>query len=459
MAKHRANGDGTIWEDTALKRFQGKLLLPNGKRKSVYGKTKREVQQKLAHLRREVEAGLHGTTSGEQSFLAFAQGWYDLHRTLEPNTLRNYRVILRNHFDDIGQVPLSKLKPELIQQHYARKLATRAPYTVHQIHEFFHVVLENAVKLEILPRNPTDHVDAPPAKPKEFQPLSDAQVQTLIASLDDHPLGALYVLAVSTGMRAAELLGLCWKDIDWDRHLVRVEQTLQRVDGEFQLRRTKSRAGRRKLPLAAYAQTKLREHLALQEEYRSLMGDDWGNPWDLVFTTEAGYPIDAWKARYEFRKVLAASHLPVKTRVHDLRHTFATLLIERGVHIMVVSQLLGHTSVEITLRVYGHVTPRMQGTAVSEINALLPAPGVAEAIAGELEAAQRTDSSVWKTLHTAVDQAILLLRTERAVAADEWAEFEAAQVALGELTDLIQSDWEDIDTTIEDIDDEESEEE
>jgi len=370
----RAKGEGNIYHDTTRNRWQGKLTMPDGRRKSVYGPTQREVQSKLRALRREVEAGLHGSTSGEQTFHEFATGWLAHHRSrLEPQSVITYAVILRHHFGALARVPLVKLTPVAIQRQYTALLADHESTTVHGVHMFFHAVLENAVRLGILPRNPTDGVDVPPVKTKEFRPLSESEALQLVDALAGDPQEAVFVLALATGMREAELLGLRWDDIDGERRQVRVDETLHRLDGMYSLRRTKNLHSRRTIPLPDYALSILTAHRQRQAEARALMGSAWLDTWELVFTTAAGAPTSADGLLRAFRKILRSAGLPVSTRVHDLRHTFATLLIERGVHIKVVSELLGHSSVEITLRVYGHVTPRMRDNAVVEMNALLPA--------------------------------------------------------------------------------------
>lgn len=453
MAKKLPN----IYHDEKRDRWQGKLTLPSGKRQSVYGKTQREVQTKLAQLRREVEAGMHGTTDGEQTFLAFAQSWYNLHRTLGPKTLSNYRSMLRHHFDGIGHLPLTKLTPVAIQQHYAKKLAIRSSTTVHHLHGFFHVVLENAVKLGILPRNPADHVDAPPLDVEEFQALSEEQVQTLIAALRDDPYEAAYVVALSTGLREAELLGLTWEDIDWNRRLIRMGQTLKLIDGVYSLHKTKNPHSRRTIPLPDYAASVLMRWRARQAEERDLMGTAWGEDFGLVFTTPAGRPVHRDSLLRHFRAVLHRVGLPEGTRIHDLRHTFATLLLERGVHVKVVSELLGHSNIEITLRVYGHVTPRMQGTAVTEINALLPAPGVAEAVAGEIEAEQQSHSDIWARLQAAIADAMHYVRSCEGLTFDEERVFGEVNAAWDELFYLVTLPEDDVTDDDEDIGTEEPE--
>lgn len=182
---------------------------------------------------------------------------------------------------------------------------------------------------------------------------------------------ALYFLAVATGIREAELLGLRWQDVQLRLLTVRVAQTLHRLRGQFVMEEPKSPMSRRTLPLPTAAAEILVAWRAVQQGDRGLMGDAWGEQWGLVFTTPSGNPIHYSQALAHFRVLLERARLPLKTRLHDLRHTFAMLLLERGVHIKAVSELLGHSSVNITLAIYGHVTLKMQATAVVELADLL----------------------------------------------------------------------------------------
>lgn len=370
--KKRGNGEGTIYKDPDGG-WHGQLRLPNGKRRNAYGKTRKQVQDKLAQLRREVDAGLHGTLDGEQTLAQFVAEWLISHkRPLSSKTFRNYSSIARLHLDGVGDLPLAKLTARILQRHYAQKLQTLSATSVQHIHAFLHVVLENAVRLDILPKNPADYVDAPGLHPEEIQPLSEQQARELVGIVQGDRYEALWMLALSTGMREAELLGLRWEDVDFARHLVRVRMTLHRDEHQYQLQKTKSRTSRRTLPIPEYTLALLQKWQAQQAQERELMGGAWGESWGLVITTAAGQPLHFTVALRHFHRLLKGSGMRANTRIHDLRHTFATLLLERGVNIKVVSELLGHSSINITLSIYGHVTPRMQDTAMAEMNALLP---------------------------------------------------------------------------------------
>lgn len=371
MTKKRSSGEGTIYKQPDGL-WHGQIKLPNGKRKGVYGKKQKEVQEKLAVLRREIDAGLHGISTAEQTLKQFAEDWVERHSTdRRTKTISGYKGYLLNHLDVIGDILLSKLRPLDVQNHYTRKLETLSSTTVNHIHSFIRVVLESAVRLGIIPRNPAAYTDVPGIKTREMVPLSETQMKLFLASIAHERDKTFWVMALSTGMREAELLGLRWSDVDWERSQVRVRATLHRLEGEYVLEETKNVSSQRVLPLPIAAVQVLKEQQAKQEENKALLGNAWQDKWGLIFTTDAGMPIHATPLLRRFRRILSRLDLLESIRIHDLRHTFATLLIERGVHIKLVSELLGHSSINITLATYGHVTPRMKDAAILQLNELI----------------------------------------------------------------------------------------
>lgn len=375
MPSKRGHGEGTIYKDKKTDRWHGQVSLPNGKRKNVYGVTQREVRDKVAQIRREIDAGMHGTTLGEQTLREFAQDWLNQHQhRLRSKTASGYGSIITRHMDTIGDIIINRLKPSDFQAHYGRKLKELRPTTVHHIHAFLHVVLDNAVRLGIIPRNYTDFVDPPGLKSPEIQPLNEAQARQMLAAVQGHAYEAIYVMALSTGMREGELLGLRWDDVDFARNRVRVAMTLRIIKSAFLIEPPKSPSSRRTLPMPPYAVDALKRRKVQQDEDMTLMGDAWLDKHNLVFTTDAGAPVRYDTLIRRFRTLIIAAGLPATTRIHDLRHTFATLLLERGVPIRVVSELLGHSSIGITLQTYGHVTPRMREGAIQEITDIVRLP-------------------------------------------------------------------------------------
>jgi integrase len=200
----------------------------------------------------------------------------------------------------------------------------------------------------------------PNASVKEIRPLSAPEARKLLEAARGDRLEALYVLALHTGMRRGELLGLKWEEVDLHNQTVRVRRTLTRTENGRRLAigEPKTKKSRRTVRLTQRAVEALRRHLERQLEDIEVLGDLYGDQ-GLVFATEAGTPINPSNLRQRsFAPLLKKAGLP-HIRFHDLRHTCATLLLSKGVHIKFVQELLGHASVAITLDTYSHVMPGM----------------------------------------------------------------------------------------------------
>jgi integrase len=182
-------------------------------------------------------------------------------------------------------------------------------------------------------------------------------------------LEALAVMALATGMREGELLALRWPDLDLDRATLLVQANLIWTPGGFEFEEAKTAHSRRRIALPRTAVDALRMHRARQAEERLRLGAAWTDL-DLVFVNTLGGPYDASNLRNWFYRVLKRAGLP-RVRFHDLRHTAATLLLARGVNVKVVSEMLGHANVGITLSIYGHVLPHMQQQATDTMDAVL----------------------------------------------------------------------------------------
>jgi integrase len=201
--------------------------------------------------------------------------------------------------------------------------------------------------------------------------LSRAQAQRLLEASAGTRQEALYTLALATGMRQGELLGLRWRDVDLDAGVLRVRASLRRSrkTGDWHFAEPKTRRSRRQLALGPETIEVLRRQRARQAQSRLLVGAAWRDL-DLVFATEAGGPLLARNVYRSFMQLLARAELP-RVRFHDLRHTAATLLLSARVNPKVVSELLGHASVAITLDIYSHVLPDMQQDAAATMDRLL----------------------------------------------------------------------------------------
>jgi integrase len=207
--------------------------------------------------------------------------------------------------------------------------------------------------------------------------LDQEHVTKLLDATKDHPSAALYVLAVTTGMRQGELLGLRWADVDLDGARLSIRRSLQRQRATGDRKTVlafvepKTSRSRRPIVLSQRAVGALRDHLKRQIQLRLAAGSAWHDR-DLVFAGETGGPVDPSHQTAVFKEALSKARLP-PIRFHDLRHTAATLLLTKGVHPKVVSEMLGHATITLTLDTYSHLVPAMHAHAASVMDDLLSA--------------------------------------------------------------------------------------
>ena len=257
-----------------------------------------------------------------------------------------------------------------MQQLYASRLdAGASPTTVAHLHAVLHRAFGQAAKWNLVPRNVAAVVDRPRVARREMATLNGAQVRQLLTTAKDNDLEALYTLAVTTGMRQGELLAPWWRDVDLAAARLHVVATLQRTREGSRFTEPKTSHSRRRISLAPKVVTVLRSHRTRQNENR-LAAKQWEDN-DLLFANDVGRPILPGNLlRRSFWPLLERAGLP-RIRFHDLRHTAATLLLAAGTHPKVAQEMLGHSTVSMTLDLYSHAAPDMQETAVRAMEAVL----------------------------------------------------------------------------------------
>lgn len=370
----RGHNEGTI-KKRSDGRWEAQVMLPDGRRKSFYGKTRQEVNSKRIAALRDLEQGLP-IADERQTVETFLSAWLETMRPprLVEETWKRYRECVTLHIvPAVGRLRLAHLSAQRVQQLYAECLAKGLSSTsVRQIHAVLHRALESAVRLGIVPRNVSDLVDAPKRRPVEIHPLTREQARAYLAAAAaaDDRLEALFTLALATGMRQGELLGLRWRDVDLDRGTLQVVATLKRRQGSYVWAPPKSARSRRQIALAPHVADLLRRHRTRQLRERLAVGADAWAENDLVFADEAGGPLSHDAVRRRHWHWCRAADVP-RIRFHDLRHTCATLLLGSRVNPKVVSEMLGHATVSITLDIYSHVLPDMQQDAAAAIAAAL----------------------------------------------------------------------------------------
>jgi integrase len=237
-------------------------------------------------------------------------------------------------------------------------------------HRVLHRALGQAVQWNMIPRNPCDGATAPRATRTEMKVLTPEQVRAILAATTEHPAHALYALAITTGMRAGELLGLQWGDIDLHAGRLTVQRALQQQnEAGLVFVMPKTARSRRMILLSQRAIDALRIHRDGQSFRRKQAGTTWRDL-DLVFAGPTGGPVDPSWSRQTFYAALDAAGIP-RVRFHDLRHTAATLALMQGVHPKVVSDMLGHGTIGLTLDIYSHLLPAMHQRAAAAMDAIL----------------------------------------------------------------------------------------
>jgi len=368
----RANGEGSIYKRDDG-RWAASLSIGRGKRQHFLSKDRDEVARKLTAAKKLLDDGLPIIVE-RQNIGHFMKSWLEATKpSIRERTWVRYEQYVRLHVEPtLGKLSLTKLTPQHLQRLYAERLdAGLSPTTVHHLHATVHKALEQAVRWGLLGRNVADLVDPPRIARFEIQTLSPGDARALLEAAACDRLETLYVLALTTGMREGEVLGLRWRDVHFDANALEIRGSLQRVPTGMIIAEPKTSKSRRRVGLTDTAITALRQHRARQAAERLRLGPAWENALDLVFTDETGGPIDATKfLRNSFAPLLKRAGLP-PMRFHDLRHTAATLLLGRGIHPKIVSEMLGHSQIAITLDLYSHVTPTMQLEATAAMESIL----------------------------------------------------------------------------------------
>lgn len=385
MAKRRGNNEGSIckrkdgsWQGSVPVGYDPETGKP--KRKYFYAVTRREVADKIAKALVEAKNGGFVEPT-KTSFGEWLDRWLTSYKKgeLKASTYESYEVLINTHVKPaLGNIPMAKLQANTLQMFYNEKLANGrldgtgglSTRMVRYFHAVIRQALQQAVKEGLLIRNVADATSPPVIKNKLMQPLSEIELLNFLEVAKDERLFAAYLLAATTGLRRGELLGLCWDCVDLERGVISVQRQLLGLKGGLVLDdTTKTKSGRRSVTLTDDAIRELKNYRKRQLQERLIIGEAYQDK-DLVFCKEDGAPLDLREFTKRFQRYLMNAGLP-KVRLHDLRHTHATLLLARGIPAKLVQERLGHSSITMTLDLYSHVTPEMQRLAAESMNGLL----------------------------------------------------------------------------------------
>lgn len=370
MAK-RSNGEGTIY-----KRKDGiwcaSRYVPCGngkfKRKYVYGKTQKSVKEKLKELENYEEPKAQTTT-----LVGRMLEWMEQYKknVLKITTYENYLGYIRTHVQgsDIADIPLEKLSTSALQKFYNMKLEGTAQRkqlsrrTVEYLHTIIGSALEQAYKNEMIAKNVNEFTVLPKKEEKEIEPLTIEDLEKVLRVAKETDLYSLILLEVFNGMRKGEILGLQWENVDLEKKVLWVRKNLCRVENNDEedgrktkliLLEPKTKKSIREIPLSEEVVKVLKMHKRKQNEQKMLYRDIYQDN-GVVFAKADGSFEDPREVLRRFHKILKKAGVR-KCRFHDLRHTFASILINEGESMKVIQELLGHSTITTTMDIYSHVT-------------------------------------------------------------------------------------------------------
>lgn len=331
--------------------------------------------------RREIElrdsVGL-GFNKEKIKFEKYINDWI---KTIEPqlanSTWKRYKIAIdKILIPKLGNKYLDKIKASDINNLYLYCINElgNSTTTVRQYHWILSKAFKNALKWKYISYNVMDSIDPPKKAKKELTVYTNTQLFTLLDSLQKFTCFIPVMLASTTGLRLGEICGLRWKDVDLEQKVVSVTRQLQDVNGELELLQLKTTNSNRKVPLLEYTISKLKE-LKIIQDFNKTQNNNY-NKNDFLVCKEDGSPYSPDYISKNYRRVMKEYKICEKLelpyiRFHDLRHTYATMLLSANVNPKVVAELVGHSSVSMTLNVYSHVLPSLKENAISKLENLI----------------------------------------------------------------------------------------
>ena len=340
-------------------------------------RTRKEAERALTDILTRLERGSYVNPS-RQSLAAFLEEWLPASQIeLRESTYESYARNVRVHIvPRLGGVELQRLNAMSLNAFYADLLRCGradgtgglASRTVRYIHTILHSALADAVRWNLLSRNPADQATPPSARAAqspEMRAWTAEQLRAFLTHVGEHRMYAAFLLAGTTGMRRGEVAGLKWADIDFERSRLAVRRALVTIGYEVAWSEPKTDRGRRSVALDHHTVAALRAHRARQAQERLALGPAYSDE-DLVFAREDGSAPHPERLSKVFAGEARKAGLGV-IRFHDLRHTYATIALQAGVHIKVVSERLGHSDIALTLNIYSHAIPALEEAAADRV--------------------------------------------------------------------------------------------
>jgi integrase len=374
MISRAAAGESSIFRDSDG-RWHGMVsmgLTDNGARdrRHVSGQRRADVVRKVRALEGKRDAGTGGAAGKAPTVTGWLEHWLDTIAApkVRPSTLQRYRQLVTHQLaPKVGHHRLDRLQPEHVERMYAELLASGlSSATVLQAHRVLSRALKVAMQRGKVARNVCALVDAPSVVRVEVEPLTSDEARRVLRAVEGTRNGARWSVALALGLRQGEALGLPWDAVDLDAGTLRVRQALQRQTGKgLVIVEPKSAAGRRTIKLPRPLVDALRQHRAAQLEERMAAANVWQDH-GLVFAQPNGRPLEPRSDRRAWRALLDVAGVR-QAKLHDARHTAATVMLTMGVKARVVMQVLGHSQISLTLGTYSHVMPELADDAAERV--------------------------------------------------------------------------------------------
>lgn len=352
----RLRGEGSVWFSKSENTWIASVTLPDGRKKRKRNKDKRVVTdwryEQLSALRDNRTLPDDKITLNE-----FADRFLEdvaIH-TMKAKTYQSYESYLRIHIrPELGRFKLSEIKPQHIQRLYTKKLNSGlSNKTVHHIHSYLRRVLNEAVKWELIIKNPSVSVTPPRIEKRQPTVWTIEQSQIFLAAIAEHPYRAIYLIALMCGARRGEILGLEYENLNWSDNTIVIDKTIVELRGRAVISEPKTKYSRRTIVLPNSVIDLLKENPIKK---------------GFIFKSQNGGYIHPRNLLRHYYGVLDRANVP-RIRFHDLRHTCATLLL-KDTNPRLVQELLGHSSITTTMDVYSHVLPPMKSEVANKMDEL-----------------------------------------------------------------------------------------
>ena len=375
MAKKRADGEGNIRKRTNHS-WEASVKVDD-KRRYLYGKSQKEVREKLSALQNEI----YNDTLIDESDITVEEWmntWAECYTPkAKTSTRERYKQDIRCHIiPELGKFRVQDLKMPTIQRFLNRcqQVNGLSEKSLKNIYLVLNKAMTTAQKTGLIKANPCSDAEIPAYEDpkKEMRPLKDNEVAQFLTLIKDHPFEQLFFVAMFTGMRESEIIGLTWDCIDWDKNEIHLYRQYKAVRGQsksYAFTNLKNKQDRTFTAtpsvMRALKTTKLK-----QAEWRLQYGSLFQNKEQFVFTNERGEHLVTYSVWRQFKQIVTKMNLP-EIRFHDLRHTYATLALQNGVDVKTVSYNLGHATVAFTMDKYMHVTMNMQKESVKKMESFI----------------------------------------------------------------------------------------